>query len=982
MPKSNRDRTPTSAATDDMSETSSVGSAGSDAEEQTIRVSGPDPISKERRERARVKAKEAPAAPRSSGRKLSLDKSAFRVSAGSIAAVVGSLDASERSGKSRKHKRRSNRDVRKDQAEDEEEAEFLKVLDLLEEHDEFDAASSSGDSEAGSDSDYDDNDSDASVEDNLATNPERRKQFDAWGPLEAWELAAAANDLRQRKMPHPSVSARIIRDVGDLYAKSPTLVHIDRPPHACKLIIVGDLHGHFADLMHIFDEHGDPTPGPNGTIYLFNGDLVDRGEWGPEVLLLVYTLKLQFPNHVHINRGNHEDEQQNRLTDNGFRDQHCNRVWKLDGRGMYALCRWSFKQLPLMHVVANEIAVMHGGLPLDKSVTLHEINQIDRKHRVPISACNILGYPKGQKVKAKGELVNEELEAVEEGTMGRISRRMKTSPTAIVRFGDVEVEVDVFGAPEIEQDIEIYFETKQQQQKQRQQRIFTALLWSDPCKPGRSAPSKRGVGSYFDEKISRDFLHTNNLGCIVRSHEKRSQGYANEHVCSQRGVLTATVFSASNYPSGAGEPSGNKASVIVLPLTPGRGKLSLPQDVSAWRETYTQPTRFFTRASARDDIINKLSHIELEEDAPQVVESARVRVLKKLRSMVYCARPGLISFWNRIDAECTGFVTAYEWALAMRACVVPDEDFPWEWLMPHMTHTDEYGNCHYATFLNRYDNLLLRRLAERWHGGAVASLAPGVRTRDEAEAAWSRCDRDGNGKLTYQELRPILRFRGRAGDGPQIDSAADDDRVYSILQSLDKDRSGFVDKEEFINAVMTTYTRKSLLESAAELTEAPAAPRGLAAGRQSIFASAFALGGASSTKAFGQRSSFDVDSSQNSTGGIKRRTSIQLDKELAKASEAAITQCWLAAQSALRALSAARCSLDSVFKVLDADNDGDIDRQEFRDGLVQLIHDQDIIQSLDKWEPLLWKLVDEDNSGAVSHAELSHLLTVREIVSV
>lgn len=31
---------------------------------------------------------------------------------------------------------------------------------------------------------------------------------------------------------------------------------------------------------------------------------------------------------------------------------------------------------------------------------LQEINSIDRKHRVPITNCNLLGYVKGQKVKA------------------------------------------------------------------------------------------------------------------------------------------------------------------------------------------------------------------------------------------------------------------------------------------------------------------------------------------------------------------------------------------------------------------------------------------------------------------------------------------------------------------------------------------------------------------------------------------------------
>merc|ERR1719277_606031 len=100
-----------------------------------------------------------------------------------------------------------------------------------------------------------------------------------------------------------------------------------------------------------------------------------------------------------------------------------------------------------------------------------------------------------------------------------------------------------------------------------------------------------------------------------------------------------------------------------------------------------------------------------------------------------------------MDEACTGSVSLVEWASAMRACVVPDEDFPWEWIARYITCLDEDGSCKYAAFLGRFENTLLRRLAERWHGGALTQLAPGVTTREEAEAAWQKIDRDGNGKL-------------------------------------------------------------------------------------------------------------------------------------------------------------------------------------------------------------------------------------------
>lgn len=45
--------------------------------------------------------------------------------------------------------------------------------------------------------------------------------------------------------------------------------------------------------------------------YVFNGDYVDRGKKGFEVLLLLLSLHLAFPNTVFLNRGNHEDSVMN-----------------------------------------------------------------------------------------------------------------------------------------------------------------------------------------------------------------------------------------------------------------------------------------------------------------------------------------------------------------------------------------------------------------------------------------------------------------------------------------------------------------------------------------------------------------------------------------------------------------------------------------------------------------------------------------------
>ncbi|KAK9809755.1 hypothetical protein WJX73_003393 [Symbiochloris irregularis] len=83
--------------------------------------------------------------------------------------------------------------------------------------------------------------------------------------------------------------------------------------------------------------------------------------------------------------------------------------------------------------------------------------------------------------------------------------------------------------------------------------LMCEALWSDPQPSDGRAPSKRGIGVAFGPDVTRDFLTTNSLDLVVRSHEVKDEGYAIDH-----NGYCITVFSAPNYV----DQMGNKGAFI------------------------------------------------------------------------------------------------------------------------------------------------------------------------------------------------------------------------------------------------------------------------------------------------------------------------------------------------------------------------------------------------------------------------------------
>jgi serine/threonine-protein phosphatase 5 len=155
-------------------------------------------------------------------------------------------------------------------------------------------------------------------------------------------------------------------------------------PEGKNITVVGDIHGQYYDLLHIFEINGFPS---EDNIYIFNGDYVDRGLFGVECIITLISLKILYPNYMFMNRGNHEDKSINNRY--GFKFEVLN---KFDDIRILDCFNEFYKFLPLGHILNKEILVLHGGLFSKDGVTLDELKQINRFIDVPSDGlmCELL----------------------------------------------------------------------------------------------------------------------------------------------------------------------------------------------------------------------------------------------------------------------------------------------------------------------------------------------------------------------------------------------------------------------------------------------------------------------------------------------------------------------------------------------------------------------------------------------------------------
>ena len=166
---------------------------------------------------------------------------------------------------------------------------------------------------------------------------------------------------------HKELAIKIVKMATAIFKKEENIVKVADP-----VIFVGDIHGQFYDLNKMLD-----LVGKIGAInFVFLGDYVDRGMFALEVVITLYALKLNYPSHITLLRGNHECRQMT---------QNFNFKIEMDEKfdtETYELVMESFDTLPLAALIDNKILAVHGGISPELE-SLSNIMRIDRFKEIP-----------------------------------------------------------------------------------------------------------------------------------------------------------------------------------------------------------------------------------------------------------------------------------------------------------------------------------------------------------------------------------------------------------------------------------------------------------------------------------------------------------------------------------------------------------------------------------------------------------------------
>jgi len=340
-----------------------------------------------------------------------------------------------------------------------------------------------------------------------------------------------------------------------------TLIRIDGP-----VKIFGDLHGQLGDLMSLFKSFGYPDTNIGDISfykYIFLGDFVDRGQKSLEIICLLLSLKIEYPDRIFLIRGNHECHAMNEMY--GFYHEINDRLYPNIDTLKYLDNNVLNENVPKeldeeLNQYFNRIKIkresnllddIYNNNDLDIDLEYEQIEILDDDISCELNFDDIKKEKKRKFIKKyksrkyfrdRADCINYLVESFELTFRWLPLGILVSNKILCIHGGIGEIET-IEEIEQIERPCDVVCDI--QQEMDEQQKKWFDLLWSDPAEKDVDTgfqPNKRGVSCVFGSDIVRRFCKTNNIDLIIRGHQVVKDGF--EYFA---GGHLITLFSATNY---------------------------------------------------------------------------------------------------------------------------------------------------------------------------------------------------------------------------------------------------------------------------------------------------------------------------------------------------------------------------------------------------------------------------------------------------
>ena len=302
-------------------------------------------------------------------------------------------------------------------------------------------------------------------------------------------------------------------DVRHIFEKEPN-IHIING----DIIIVGDIHGSFHDLLRIIN-----FLQKNPSKVLFLGDYVDRGNFSLECITILFALKVMYPDSFYLIRGNHEFDSV--CKQYGFYEEIINyhNPKKVKEPTSLASNQKLHKAKSLGFIFADESTKNTDSL----DILMNEYEEYSSLHKemdcYKYSPKLYKAFIKAFSYLPIAAIVNSKTFCIHGGLSPRLDN--------INQINQITRPINEF----------------------EENTLFSDLVWSDPTTAAAYffSENPRGRGCLFTRDAVTNFLNENSLCRMIRAHECVKHGtHCNFH------NSCITVFSASSYSKETNNSSG------------------------------------------------------------------------------------------------------------------------------------------------------------------------------------------------------------------------------------------------------------------------------------------------------------------------------------------------------------------------------------------------------------------------------------------